>query len=118
MSMAPPNLVFDRGDYFLFGSVFIKKVTKPKFFFKKTKTGSNRLVSVRFGFLRQKPVWLGFFQFGFVFFRFFFGLSLIRFFRFQAYKTEPIGFFKILIGLIGFFSRFGFFKFFLVFLVF
>ena len=50
-----------------------------KFFFKKTKTGSNRPVSVRLGFLGQKlvqtglarlfPVWLGFFpvlvRFGF-----------------------------------------------------
>jgi hypothetical protein len=46
--MAPPNLVFDRGDYFFFGSVFIKKSNQTKFFFKKTKTGSNRLVSVQF----------------------------------------------------------------------
>jgi hypothetical protein len=45
----------------LFGSVFIKKkITKPKFFLKKTETGSNRPVSIRFGFLGQKPVWLGF----------------------------------------------------------
>jgi len=35
----------------------MKKITKPKlFFFKKTETGSNRPVSVRFGFLGQKPV--------------------------------------------------------------
>jgi len=50
-----------RGDYFRFHLVFIKKkVTKPNFFFKKTETGSNRPVSVRFSFLGQKPVWLGF----------------------------------------------------------
>jgi hypothetical protein len=62
-----------------------KKVTKLNFFFeKKTETGSNRPVSVRFGFLgknRFKPVWLGFgsvfpvwLGFGSVFFRFRFGL--------------------------------------------
>jgi hypothetical protein len=83
----------------IFGSVrfgfYQKKVTKPKFFKKsKTKTGSNRLVSVRF--LGQKPVqtgldlffgWLGLFS------------VWVWFFQFQAYKTEtePVGFFKILI---------------------
>jgi hypothetical protein len=37
--------------------LYIKKVTKPKFKKKKkTETGSNRPVSVRFGFLGQKPV--------------------------------------------------------------
>jgi hypothetical protein len=73
---------------------------------KKTETGSNRPVSVRFGFLGQKPVqtglarffrfWLGFF----LFFRFrsvfpvwlgFFSgfLSVsVRFIRFFVYKTE------------------------------
>jgi len=71
----------------IFGSVrfLSKKVTKPKFFKKKkTETGSNRPVSVRFGFFRAKtssnqfgsvfPVlarfsrfWLGFFRFGLVF---------------------------------------------------
>jgi hypothetical protein len=44
-------------------------------FFKKnrnrTKTGSNQPVSVRFGFLGQKPIWLGFFGLT----RFFFGLA-------------------------------------------
>jgi hypothetical protein len=50
----------------LFGSVFIKKNNQTEIK-KKTKTGSNRPVSVRFGFLEQKPVWLGFF---FVFFGF------------------------------------------------
>jgi len=62
-----------------------KKIIKLKFFFKKnwnqTETGSNRPVSVRFGFLEKKPVQTGlarFFrfgsvlaQFGSVFFRFF-----------------------------------------------
>jgi hypothetical protein len=57
--------------------------------FFRTKTSSNQFGLV---FL----VWLGFFRFGSGFF---------WFFRFHAYKTEtePIGFFKILIGLIGFF---------------
>jgi hypothetical protein len=38
----------------------------------------------------------------------------VRFFWFKAYKieTEPVSFFKILIGSIGFFSRFGFFGYF------
>jgi hypothetical protein len=41
-------------------------------------------------------------------------LGLVRFFWFQAYKTEtePVGFFKILIGLIDFFSQFDFFDYF------
>jgi hypothetical protein len=62
-----------RGDYFQFGSVFIKNNNQTEIFFKKTKTGSNRPVSVRFGFLEQKPVlvgflvWLVFFRFGSVF---------------------------------------------------
>jgi hypothetical protein len=73
-----------------------KKITKPKFLKKKTETGSNRPVSVRFGFLGQKPVqtglarfsqfWLGFFGLA----RFFSGfLSVsVRFFRFFVYKTK------------------------------
>jgi hypothetical protein len=76
---------------FGFGSVFIKKqVTKPNFFKKKTETGSNRPVSVRFGFFRQKPVWLGFFNLA-LFFLVFSGLGSVWFFWFQAYKTgtEP-----------------------------
>jgi len=76
-----------------------------------------------FRFLEQKPVqtgltwffrfdsfWLVFFRFGSVFFRF----GFCSVFSFKAYKTEtePVGFFKILIGSIGFFSRFGFFGYF------
>ena len=113
----------------IFGSVWFLSKNKNQikiFLKKKTETGSNRPVSVRF--FRTKtssnrfgsvfPVWLGFlgfFQFGSVFFWFWLGFSgLARFFRFRygsvwffqffAYKTEPAGFFKILIGLIGFFS--------------
>jgi hypothetical protein len=52
------------------------------------------------------PVWISFFRFGF---------GSVRFFRFQAYKTEtePVGFFEILIGLIGFFNGLVFFVIFL-----
>jgi hypothetical protein len=72
------DTVYNIGDYFWFGLVFIKKITKLKLvFFKKIKpVQTDRF---RFGFLRQnrfKPVWLGFF--GLV--RFFAGLA--RFFRF------------------------------------
>jgi hypothetical protein len=73
-----------------------KKLTKPKFFLKKTETGSNRfglVFPVRLGFSGSAR----FFRFGLVFF-----CSVFWFF---AYKTEtrPASFFKILIGLIGFF---------------
>jgi len=99
-----------RGDNFSLGSVFIKKTIKLKFKKKKTtETGSNRSVSVRF--FRKKPVQTGlarFFQFWLGFFSIWVRFG---FFWFQIYKTEtePIGFFKILIG---FFSRFNFFSYF------
>jgi hypothetical protein len=38
-----------------------KKNNQIKIKKKKTETGSNRPVSVWFGFFRTKPVWLGFF---------------------------------------------------------
>jgi hypothetical protein len=71
-----------RGDHFRFGSVFIKKVTKPKFK-KKTETGSNRPVSVWFGFLGQKLVQTGLTRFFLQFFSVwvwfgFFGFRLIK----------------------------------------
>jgi hypothetical protein len=57
--------IFIRGDHFLFGFVFIQKNNLTKFFlFKKTETGSNQPVLVRFDFLGQKSVqtdWLSFF---------------------------------------------------------
>jgi hypothetical protein len=111
------NVDLIRSDYFRFSSVFIKKNNQTEIFFfeKKTETGSNRPVSVRFGsvFLGQKPVqtglarffrfWLGFFRFGSVFsvwlgfgsvfpvwlgfFSDFLSVS-VRFFRFFVYKTE------------------------------
>ena len=46
--------------------VFIKKIIKPVFFFK-TETGSNRAVSVRFGYFRTKTGSNWFFRFGSVF---------------------------------------------------
>jgi len=62
------------GDYFRFGLVFIKKVTKPNFFKKKTETGSNRPVSVWFFGKKTDSN-----RFGSVFFRFvFFGFRLIK----------------------------------------
>jgi len=119
----------------IFGSVrfLLKKITKPKFFFeKKTETGSNRPVSVRFGFLGQKPVqtglarffrfwlgFLGFFRFGSILARFFFwffvGFGLVRFFWFFAYKTKPNRtgwFFQKFNRFNRFFFQFGFFNYF------
>jgi len=71
---------------------------------KKTETGSNRPVSVRL-FLDKnqfKPVWLGFFS----------RLGSVQVFWFRAYKikTEPVSFFKILIGfMVRFFQLFFYF---------
>jgi hypothetical protein len=67
-----------KGVHFRFGSVFIKKSNQTEL--KKTETGSNRPVSVRFGFLEQKPVQTGLAQFFSVRVRF----GLVRFFRFQT----------------------------------
>jgi len=109
---------------FRFGLIFIKKIIKLNIFlnqnwFKSTgfssvqffraKTSSNKFSSV-FQF------WLGFFRF-FQFcsiFSGFFSSGLVRFgsvFPVPGLKnqTEPVGFFKILIG---FFSRFCFFGYF------
>jgi hypothetical protein len=84
----------------IFGSVLFlsKKVTKPKFFFKKKpkpgQTDRFRFGSVFYGKNRFKPVWLGFsrfsrfFRFGSVFFWVFFSFGSVRVFRFSAYKTE------------------------------
>jgi len=83
-----------RNDYFLFGLVFIKKkLTKPKLLFKKTETGSNQSVSIRFFWTKTGSnrfdsvfpvlldflVWLVFLGLT----RFFrFGFGSVRFFRF------------------------------------
>jgi len=87
-----------RGVYFLFGSVFIKKNNQTKFFLKKnrnrTETGSNQPVSVRFGFLEQKPVQTGLTQFSrfwLDFFPVFSGSGSVRFgfFGSKLKKPEP-----------------------------
>jgi len=108
-------MVVGRGDHFRFGSVFIKKITKPNFFFKKTETEPNPVQTdqFRFSFLGQKPVQTGLAQF----FQVFFGLVRLGFFSFRLIKlkpnrTKPVGILKILIG---FFSRFGFFGYFFLF---
>jgi len=89
---------------------FLLKKNNQTNFFKKTKTEPNRNQFKPSGFgsvfldkNRFKLVWFGFYGLAW----FFFGLGSIRFFRFQNYKTEPVGFLKILIC---FFSRFGFFS--------
>jgi hypothetical protein len=64
-----------RGVHFRFGSVFIKKNNQTDFFLKKTETGSNRPVLVRF--CRAKT---GSNQFGSVLF----GSGPVRFFWFQV----------------------------------
>jgi len=84
-------------EVFIFGSVrfLSKNVTTLNFFFKKTETGSNRSISVRFfrtktGSNRFGSVFSGltqFFHFGSVFFRF--SSVLAQFFRFW------LGFFPV-----------------------
>jgi len=69
------NLV--RGDHFRFGSVFIKKITKPKL-----KKNQNRFKPTSFGlvwFFRTKTSSN---RFDSVFSSVFFGLGLVWFFRF------------------------------------
>jgi hypothetical protein len=86
-----------------FGSVRFGFYKKTDFFFIKknrnrTEIGSNRPVSVRFGFLEKKPVQTGlarFFRFGSVF------SGLARFFRFASvFRFDSVFFW--------FFFRFGF----------
>ena len=97
----------------IFGSVrfLSKKVTKSKFFFKKTETGSNQPVSVRFGFLgknRFKPV-CSVFQFGSVLARFF---SVSVWFGFLLIKPKPNRTGRFFQKFNRFFFRFGFFGYF------
>jgi hypothetical protein len=82
-----------------------KKITKPIFFyFKKTETGSNRPVSVRF--LEKKPVQTDRFRFGFLEKKPV-QTGLARFFRFGSVW---LGFSGLTRFFSGFFSvRFGFF---------
>jgi hypothetical protein len=112
----------------IFGSVrfgfYQKKVTKPKYFFKKNRNQFKLtgFVSVRFFRTKTGSNWFGlFFRFGSVLARFFADLARFfsvwvrfGFFGFRLIKPKlnwPV-FFKILIGLIGFFSRFDFFGYF------
>ena len=81
--------------------VFIKKVTRPKFK-KKNKPKPVQTGLARFFYLAR--FFSSFFRFGF---------GSVQFFRFQAYKTELVGFLKILIS---FFMVFFFNYFFLSFL--
>jgi len=85
-----------RGVHFLFGSVFIKKNNQTDLFFKK-KPKPVQTDRFRFGFLEQKPVWLGFFglaQFWLGFFPVWLGVfGLARFFsvrvRFDSVFSVP-----------------------------
>ena len=101
--MAETGMVMHRSDHFRFGSVFIKKkLPNRNLFLKKiTETGSNRPVSVRFGFFDKNlfkpvgsvfPVWLGFFVFG-------------------SFFPVWIGFFLVWLGFFLVSVRFGFFDF-------
>jgi hypothetical protein len=109
------NIILIRDDYFRFGLVFIKKITKPNFFLKKpkpvqtdrfrfgsvrffrTKTGSNRFFPVLAPFfLGLAPFFSGLARFGF-------GSVFLIFCLKNRNRIDPAGFFKILIGLIGFF---------------
>jgi hypothetical protein len=104
-----------------FGSIrfLSKKVTKPNFYFfiKKTETEPKPVQTDRFRFgsvrfFRAKTGLARFFRFGSGFFRFGFGSVFPVPGLKNQNRTEPVGFFNILIGLIGFFSRFGFFGYF------
>jgi hypothetical protein len=81
------------GDYFRFDLVFIKKkITKPNFFIKKTETGSNRQVSVRFFRIKTDSNRFDLvFLLGLVFsfFSGFFDLDPVRFFYFRLIKLKP-----------------------------
>jgi len=82
------NIHKTKGNHFLFGSVFIKKIIIKLKLKKKTKTSSNRPVLVRFSFLRKKPV----------------QTSLARFFSFGSVFSGLARFFSVSV-------RFGFLKF-------
>jgi len=122
-------MLIDRGDYFLFGFIFIKKIIKLNFFKKKPKPNRNRFKltgfsSVRFleqkpvqtGLTRFFPVWLGFglvfsglARFFSCFFWFGFGFG---FFGFKLIKPKPNWtgqFFQNFNRFNLFFSRLGFF---------
>jgi hypothetical protein len=86
-------------------------------FKKKTETGSNRSVSVRFGFLEQKPVQTGLTQFSrfwLDFFPVFSGSGSVQFgfFGSKLKKPEPNRTGLFFQNFNRFFSRFGFFGYF------
>jgi hypothetical protein len=109
-------------DHFRFDLIFIKKITKLNFFKKNQNWFKPVWLDFFYFWLSLARFWLGFFWFWLGFFdlacffssfaRFFFVWARFGFFLFFAYKTEPVGFFKILISLIGFFLQFGFFGYF------
>jgi hypothetical protein len=78
------SIFFNKGNYFWFNLVFIKKkkVTRLNFFFKRLKSNKNRFKSVYLGFFwfcLVFSVWLGFFPLFSVWVRFsFFGFRLIK----------------------------------------
>ena len=107
-------MIMTRGDHFRFGSVFINKSNQTEIFFfwkknrNRTETGSNRPVSVRFfyGKNRFKLVWLGFLGFGSVF------SVLAWFYRFWFdFFMAKTGFFSCFLSVS---VRFGFFGFLLI----
>jgi hypothetical protein len=76
--------------------VFIKKKVKLNFFFKKNRNQFKPIDfnSVRFDFLEQKPVQTGLALFFSIRVRFSFSVPGLK----NRNRTEPVGFFKILIG--------------------
>ena len=101
-----------RGDYFRFGSVFIKKSNQTEIFFLKKKPKPGQTDRFRFGFFRAKT---GSNRFGSVFpvlarfSRFWLGFfGLARFFRFGSVLAR---FFSRFLSVL---VRFGFFGFLLI----
>jgi hypothetical protein len=86
--------------FFIRFGFYIKKSDQTDFFWKKNwnRFKSTGFSSVWFGFFEQKPVQTGLARFFPIW---------VRFFQFQAYKTEtePVSFFKILIGFFFYFLR-------------
>jgi len=86
---------------------FYKKKVPKSIFFLKTKTGSNRSVSVRFFMTKTSLA-----RFFLVFFRFFFGLGLVRFGFFGFRFIKPNRTSQFFQNFNRFFSQFGFFSYF------
>jgi hypothetical protein len=93
----------------IFGLIFINKSNQNQYFFWKTKPKLVQTDRFRFSYFEEKTGSNRFFSSLARFFRFdsvfsgFFGLGSVRFFWLQAYKTESVGFFKILIGFFSYF---------------